>query len=254
MAGWCQRAARATAPASHRRRHLRQAAAEAAHEGLDLLIEPINTRDIPGFFLNRQDQAHELIAEIGAANLKVQMDLYHCQVVEGDLAMKIRQYLPTGRVGHFQIAGVPRRYEPDRRITILSVQGDRRVSRLRLEGWSVRMVSRGASGRDFGRADQGWRSSRMTAALEEKHAHVFEFAASRAPDASEQAVLFSADHPRAPDQGGPPPDSAPSVFKAELLRACRGRAIGKDSCRSQRDVTAWSITTTVRSGWGRCGR
>jgi hydroxypyruvate isomerase len=93
--------------------NLRWAAAEAARYGLDLLIEPINTRDIPGFFLNRQDQAHELLAEIGAANLKVQMDLYHCQVVEGDLATKIRQYLPTGRVGHFQIAGVPERHEPD---------------------------------------------------------------------------------------------------------------------------------------------
>jgi len=43
----------------------------------------------------------------------VQMDLYHCQIVEGDVAMKIRQYLPTGRVGHFQIAGVPERHEPD---------------------------------------------------------------------------------------------------------------------------------------------
>ena len=41
------------------------------------------------------------------------MDLYHCQIVEGDVAMKIRQYLPTGRVGHFQIAGVPQRHEPD---------------------------------------------------------------------------------------------------------------------------------------------
>ena len=76
-------------------------------------MEPINTRDIPGFFLNRQDQAHEMVQEIGAANLKVQMDLYHCQIVEGDLAMKIRQYLPTGRVGHFQMAGVPERHEPD---------------------------------------------------------------------------------------------------------------------------------------------
>jgi 2-dehydrotetronate isomerase len=93
--------------------NLRWAAAEAAREGLDLLIEPINTRDIPGFFLNRQDQAHELVAQIDAANLKVQMDLYHCQVVEGDVAMKIREYLPTGRVGHFQIAGVPERHEPD---------------------------------------------------------------------------------------------------------------------------------------------
>lgn len=93
--------------------NLRWAAAEAAKQGVDILIEPINTRDIPGFFLNRQDDAHALVAEIGAANVKVQMDLYHCQIVEGDVAMKIRQYLPTGRVGHFQIAGVPQRHEPD---------------------------------------------------------------------------------------------------------------------------------------------
>ena len=93
--------------------NLRWAAALAAKQGVDLLIEPINTRDIPRFFLNRQDHAHELIAEIGAVNLKVQFDLYHCQIVEGDVATKIRQYLPTGRVGHFQIAGVPERHEPD---------------------------------------------------------------------------------------------------------------------------------------------
>ena len=93
--------------------NLRWAAAQARRQALDLLIEPINTRDIPGFFLNRQDDAHELVAQIGAPNVKVQMDLYHCQVVEGDVAMKIRRYLPTGRVGHFQIAGVPERHEPD---------------------------------------------------------------------------------------------------------------------------------------------
>ncbi len=93
--------------------NLRWAAAEAAKQGRDVLIEPINTRDIPGFFLNRQDHAHEVIQEVGAPNLKVQMDLYHCQIVEGDVAMKIRQYLATGRVGHFQIAGVPQRHEPD---------------------------------------------------------------------------------------------------------------------------------------------
>jgi 2-dehydrotetronate isomerase len=93
--------------------NLRKAAALAAKQGVDLLLEPINTRDIPRFFLNRQDHAHELIAEIGAPNVKVQFDLYHCQIVEGDVAMKICQYLPTGRVGHFQIAGVPERHEPD---------------------------------------------------------------------------------------------------------------------------------------------
>jgi hydroxypyruvate isomerase len=93
--------------------NLRWAAAQAASRGRDVLIEPINTRDVPGFFLNRQDHAHEVVAAVGAPNLKVQMDLYHCQIIEGDVAMKIRQYLPTGRVGHFQIAGVPERHEPD---------------------------------------------------------------------------------------------------------------------------------------------
>ncbi|MBL0151085.1 MAG: hydroxypyruvate isomerase family protein [Ideonella sp.] len=89
------------------------AAAQATRAGLNVLIEPINTRDIPRFYLNRQDDAHALLAEVGAPNLQVQMDLYHCQIVEGDVTMKLRQYLPTGRVGHIQIAGVPGRHEPD---------------------------------------------------------------------------------------------------------------------------------------------
>ena len=89
------------------------AAAQAAGAGRELLIEPINPRDMPGYLLTRQDQAHALVQRIGAPALKVQMDLYHCQIVEGDVATKIRQYLPTGRVGHFQIAGVPERHEPD---------------------------------------------------------------------------------------------------------------------------------------------
>jgi 2-dehydrotetronate isomerase len=94
-------------------KNARAASTLAAKQGINVLLEPINTRDIPGFFLNRQDHAHDLIAEIGQVNVKVQMDLYHCQIVEGDVAMKIRQYLPTGNVGHFQIAGVPERQEPD---------------------------------------------------------------------------------------------------------------------------------------------
>ncbi len=93
--------------------NLAWAAREAAAVGIELLIEPINKRDIPGYLLNRQDDAHEIVEEIGAPNLKVQMDLYHCQIVEGDVAMKLRKYLPTGRVGHLQIAGVPDRHEPD---------------------------------------------------------------------------------------------------------------------------------------------
>ena len=93
--------------------NLAWAARQASSVGRDVLIEPINTRDIPGFFLNRQDEAHRVVLAIGAANLKVQMDLYHCQIVEGDLSVKLRQCLPTGRVGHLQIAGVPERHEPD---------------------------------------------------------------------------------------------------------------------------------------------
>jgi hydroxypyruvate isomerase len=93
--------------------NLAWAAEQASSAGRDVLVEPINTRDIPGYFLNRQDEAHRVVQALGAPNLKVQMDLYHCQIVEGDVAMKIRQYLPTGRVGHLQIAGVPERHEPD---------------------------------------------------------------------------------------------------------------------------------------------
>ncbi|URI06678.1 hydroxypyruvate isomerase family protein [Aquincola tertiaricarbonis] len=93
--------------------NLQHAAAEAAKVGVNILIEPINQRDMPGFFLSRQDDAHAVVAEVGAPNLKVQMDLYHAQITEGDLAMKIRKYLATGQVGHLQIAGVPERHEPD---------------------------------------------------------------------------------------------------------------------------------------------
>jgi len=93
--------------------NLAWAASAAAAVGRDVLIEPINPRDFPGYFLNRQDAAHAIVQEVGAPNLKVQFDLYHCQIVEGDVASKLRQYLPSGRVGHLQIAGVPERHEPD---------------------------------------------------------------------------------------------------------------------------------------------
>ena len=92
--------------------NLQWAALEAAKAGRDVLVEPINTRSVPGFHLNRQDRAHRIVQAVGASNVKVQMDLFHCQIVEGDLSSKIAQYLPTGRVGHFQIAEVPHRHEP----------------------------------------------------------------------------------------------------------------------------------------------
>jgi hydroxypyruvate isomerase len=91
--------------------NLRLAARRLAPHGIDVLIEPINARDIPGYFLNHQQAAHDIAAEVGEPNLKVQMDLYHCQVVEGDLVRRMERYI--GGVGHFQIAGVPERHEPD---------------------------------------------------------------------------------------------------------------------------------------------
>ncbi|MFG2813269.1 2-oxo-tetronate isomerase [Streptomyces sp. NPDC048410] len=93
--------------------NLAWAAERAEAAGVDILIEPINHRDMPGYFLNRQAEAHAVVRELGADNVKVQLDLYHCQITEGDLTTALRRDLPTGRVGHLQIAGVPDRHEPD---------------------------------------------------------------------------------------------------------------------------------------------
>lgn len=92
-------------------RNLRYAATEAAALGVTILIEPINSRDVPGYLLETQAQAQAVRAEIGVRNLKVQMDFYHAQIVEGDLTHKLRQWLP--HIGHVQVAGVPERHEPD---------------------------------------------------------------------------------------------------------------------------------------------
>lgn len=91
--------------------NLRAAARTLAPHGITLLIEPINTRNMPGYFLNFQQQAHDVVAEVGESNLKVQMDFYHCQVMEGDLARRLEKHIAG--VGHVQIAGVPDRHEPD---------------------------------------------------------------------------------------------------------------------------------------------
>ena len=80
--------------------------------GINILIEPINTRDMPGYFLNHQAHAHALLETINQPNVKVQMDLYHCQIMEGDVHQPLRQYLPTGKVAHIQIANTPDRHEP----------------------------------------------------------------------------------------------------------------------------------------------
>ena len=91
--------------------NLRYAADRLAPEGLTLVIEPINTRDIPGYFLNTTTEAMAIIGKVGRPNLKLQLDLYHVQIMEGDLATRIRTL--SGHYPHVQIAGNPGRHEPD---------------------------------------------------------------------------------------------------------------------------------------------
>ena len=86
------------------------ASRELAKAGLSLMIEPINTRTVPGFFLNGSAQAVAVLDEAGAANAHLQYDLFHMQIMEGDLAKTIERLLP--RIGHMQIADVPDRHEP----------------------------------------------------------------------------------------------------------------------------------------------
>jgi 2-dehydrotetronate isomerase len=91
--------------------NLRWAADRAASAGLTCVIEPINTRDIPGYFLNYTGQAMRIIEAVGRPNLQLQLDLYHVQIMEGDLATRMRAI--AGHYPHVQIAGNPGRHEPD---------------------------------------------------------------------------------------------------------------------------------------------
>ena len=90
--------------------NLRGAARRLEDAGIRLLIESINTRDIPGFFLRTTAQALDIIGEAGSANLFLQYDVYHMQIMEGDLAMTIQNNLD--RIAHVQIADNPGRHEP----------------------------------------------------------------------------------------------------------------------------------------------
>jgi hydroxypyruvate isomerase len=90
--------------------NLEYAAGKLAAEGIRLLIEPCNTRNLPGFFLNRSRQAIEIIEEVGSDNLFLQYDIYHMQIMEGDLAPTIERNL--ARIGHMQVADNPGRNEP----------------------------------------------------------------------------------------------------------------------------------------------
>lgn len=91
--------------------NLKYAAQKLAERNYTLLLEAINTRDIPGFLVSTQKDSNAICEEVGERNLKMQMDLYHMQVMEGDLATSLKRY--ASRCGHIQIAGCPERHEPD---------------------------------------------------------------------------------------------------------------------------------------------
>ncbi|MCP5074417.1 MAG: TIM barrel protein [Rhodobacteraceae bacterium] len=91
--------------------NIQWAADRFAKAGLELLIEPINRRDMPGYFLSSTDQALRLMDRIDRPNVRLQLDLYHHQITHGDVLHRLEQII--GWIGHIQIAGVPDRGEPD---------------------------------------------------------------------------------------------------------------------------------------------
>jgi 2-dehydrotetronate isomerase len=78
---------------------------------IDVVIEPINPRNVPGYFLDDFTFARDLVLELKIPNLKLQFDIYHCQIIHGDVTMRLREMMPI--IGHIQIASVPSRHEPD---------------------------------------------------------------------------------------------------------------------------------------------
>jgi 2-dehydrotetronate isomerase len=93
------------------RKSVAYAAEFFAPHGLDVVIEPINARNVPGYFLNNFIFARDLINELKIPNLKLQFDIYHCQIIHGDVTMHLRDMMPI--IGHTQIASIPSRNEPD---------------------------------------------------------------------------------------------------------------------------------------------
>lgn len=93
------------------RDNLNHACDLAAPHGLTILIEPINTRDVPGYHLSGTDHAERIIDALGRPELKIMFDCYHMQIMQGDLATSLKRLLP--QIGHIQIAAVPDRGEPD---------------------------------------------------------------------------------------------------------------------------------------------
>jgi 2-dehydrotetronate isomerase len=91
--------------------NLARAADLAAAKNIKLLIEPINARDRPNYFLNRVEHAADIIGKVGKPDIRMQFDFYHVQIVGGDLIYRLEKFLPV--IGHLQCAAVPSRHEPD---------------------------------------------------------------------------------------------------------------------------------------------
>jgi len=92
-------------------KNLSRAAELAAKRNIMLLIEPLNPRDRPGYFLGHVEHAAAIVEKVGAPNVRIQFDFYHVQIVGGDLIKRFEKFLPL--IGHAQIAAVPTRGEPD---------------------------------------------------------------------------------------------------------------------------------------------
>ena len=112
--------------------NLRYAAVELARHGFTLLVEPISTQTVPGFYLNNSAQALALMDEVGAANLKLQYDLFHMRIMGDDLAKTMEANL--ARIGHMQFADVPGRHEPGTGAIDFPPLFDL-IDRLGYEGW-----------------------------------------------------------------------------------------------------------------------
>jgi len=126
--------------------NLKRAADFAAAENITLLIEPINMRDRPNYYLNHVEHAADVIAKAGKSNIRMQFDFYHAQIVGGDLIYRLEKFLPV--IGHLQCAAVPSRHEPDEGEVNFAAVFEA-VDRLGYRGWI------GAEYRPRGRTEEG---------------------------------------------------------------------------------------------------
>jgi hydroxypyruvate isomerase len=126
--------------------NLTRAADTAADRNITLLIEPINPRDRPDYFLTRAEHAAAIIAKVERPNLRIQFDFYHAQIVGGDLLRRFEKHLPL--VGHVQVAAIPTRHEPDEgEVNYPAIFAE--LDKLGYEGWV------GAEYRPRGRTEDG---------------------------------------------------------------------------------------------------